>query len=442
MSNQSRYGSRENPKSPLNEAIGKLISRLRGQRRISIETLAQSFNGLSEGYVRQIESGNRALPAYSVFGLVLHLEMKWSAATGIVALASYLDVRGKDGYNFQEMLTRVQHMQKVTPQHAYNDVLYILQSLIDMCISGIRKNDYRSKISVLVEALIDLNAQDMYSSEPSSSGLPFGVESKTLASYGISPFFEDIVDSFASRLAIVPPHMNQKGISEWEHRNRERISLLLGYVSCADHLANSLPDFDWDFLGNSHCPHVRVIVGKATVDQTIDLESELRNTIIKRIRLTKSLKISEEEIIVERIRVISSTEYITSTINKFLVYDFRTQSFLQETFHNDEFFDSELRGEQQRSSQEDSQPVSNSIESSERYLKYFENVWIYKVKSESYFKKSEATSLIGYLSDYDYISKSGYAVGIDRPHMQEIINVLEYAFQADSFSQIEEYSNF
>jgi hypothetical protein len=391
-------------KSPFNEAVGKLISIQRERHQQDLSTIASAFS-VSPAYLRQIESGARALPAYAAVGLVRLLGIEWNTASAIVAVADYLDTREGNGYDFGKMATRIEQLREVCPNAQY-------QKLFDLIAAAVRMKEanddthYPAELVKLREAINELH-REKPSGESASGDVSRGVEGKKLSDYGMTPVFEDIVDMLADRLGRFPPHVNKTGIEAWERKNRHRICGLYGYMSEQRGLIKSIAEFDWAFVGNGHAPEIRILVGNTDEAGGRKLEQEFRKGLISKNRRPKSTTVAKrkDKDIKDRVHVLSA-DSVREKCSELLMFDFVTRTMPAVS-------------------------ASSMAKLKEvKRIRAFDNAWIYEVQSDSLLEDSKYKSLIGFLDTYDTAAESAYAVAIDRKHILSWLEVIKGTWSA------------
>ncbi len=296
-------------KSPLNEAVGKLVSSLRDQRRLSPSSIAEDFH-ISQAYLRSIEAGSRALPAYTAIALVNSLGMSWIAASSLVSLVSFLDTRKEDRYDIKELHTRVQSLRAKLPQ--FNALFISLLEAISLKEEGDDKA-YASKLEVLVTIL----QKELDPPQQLSTSRDVRAPTPRMNRHGLSPVFEDIIDAVADRLAMLTPQFNRSGAELWEKKHAHRIKVVYGYMPDIHSLSQAIKDFDWAFMRNAYAPSLTILVPKATKKH----QSEIIEGLIKKLT---SMPANQKEIaaqeLAKRVSVLDCTPYQVE-VDKCLTFD-------------------------------------------------------------------------------------------------------------------------
>lgn len=372
-------------KSPVNVAIGELVKTHRTRAALDTHTVADAF-GLSPAYVRAIEAGHRALPAYAVVGLVEQFGMAWPAAAALVAIAGFLDLARDDNeYSPDKLLELARRLRERHPDYRVflDDLEEIVVSTVRPAAKGVGPSEHTASewaartlaLSSLLENCVN---------QHTSANQRRGVHSPE----SLSPVFEDLVERLADQLAMFPPHVNADSIKKFERTHSGRIKSLLGYVSSPESLTASSAD-DWQVIRGALSPTVHVLVcGESQLDIE-DVEHRFRGILSKagpaNARLQSDLQ--------DRIRV-QSVGGLKADCHRALLFDFT-----------------------RRARATAGSPPSDA-------LRRFPNAWLYELQPES--QDSHLPRWVGFLMDKDPVR--GYAVAMNGDHVQEWLEIFRRAW--------------
>lgn len=376
-------------KSPVNVAVGELVKKHRARAGVDVHMVADSF-GLSPAYVRAIEAGQRALPAYVAVGLVEQFGMTWPAASALVAVAGFLDLARDDNEYVADKLLEL--ARRLRDRHSeYREFLDDLEEIV---VSTIRpgpkgtasSEEPPSEWTVRTLALSHLLERciNKQSDVPQRRGI------RSPAS--LSPVFEDIVEHLVDQLAMFPPHVNAVSIQRFEQMHSARIRSLLGFVSDSETLTASSVD-DWQVVRGPLTPTVRVLVSKAT---TVDVElvaHRFRDALAKAVAPKAKLHLA----LADRVRVQSAGE-LQDDCTRALLFDFTT-----------------------RSRAATGSPPSDA-------QRRFPNAWLYELQPQS--QDSHVARWVGFLMDKDPVR--GYAVAMNGDHVEEWLGIFRRAWPQET----------
>lgn len=385
-------------KSPLNEAIGKYMYELRRTKELKVDSFATEF-GLTNAYIRQIESGSRALPPYCVVGLVNLLGFSWRGACELVSVVSYLDTRKGESYDFPAMSRKLQKLKATDVSNAIMKLLNYLKPIVDGLISP-QPYSYDEKDLLHLRDALD-EVRMMNYQEDGNTPISLGIENKKLSSYKLSPFIEDIVDTLSERLSAFPPLINAQGIEVWERANQDRICGLVSFISDHETLMSSIESFDWAFMWNRHSPKLKILIGNVDSQETEIIEKKFRDEFLKKSPPSSKEKARVYEDICNRVHLFSALEHQEAWL-KYLRFSYLTNSM-------------------------PGNAPSEKVPDGEN-VKSFQNAWVYEILTNSITTGKDFRSYAGYLSTYEKTSNAGYAVSMNREHIDHWINLAESVF--------------
>ena len=240
-------------KSPVNIVVGLLLRRLRDRAHKQLDQAGPALE-VAPAYLAAIEAGTNALPAKSVVGLAT-LGLDFVAAAALLALVSYLDCRIRNArvYDFREIELRAERLLTEPAASAFKPFLEWAVATVKT-IESTPNPDSQRGADILESALAQ------FSHQPN----PDIAHSKTEAPasrYNLSPMLEDLLDTAASGLSLLSPHINQFNFAAWEAANAGRMSEVRAYVDDAERFLADVANFDWlAILLNPHRPTITIAV--------------------------------------------------------------------------------------------------------------------------------------------------------------------------------------
>lgn len=376
-------------KSPVNAAVGELMKVLRSRNRQEVHAIAEAFGGLSQTYVRAIEAGQRALPAYAVVGLVERLGMTWASASALVGLAGFMDLARKEKeYLPEKVLALASRLRESQPQFRE-----FLDGVTEMVTSNVRpvpaerKSDTGARSSEWTERAQAVSAQlERCINKCDGSSQRGGLRSPVT----LNPVFEDLVEGLVDQLAMFPPHVNTAAIQRWENKNSDRILSLRACVSGAETLIGSSSGFDWKFVRKSPSS-IQILVRGTSPEELREIEKKFLAALVRPGR-GKSERHEFVKSDLSRRVTVRPPEELEPDCSRALVFDFTTRSRA-------------VAGA----------PTSDAIRA-------FSNAWLYELQPEAEARQG-SPRWIGFLMDTDPLR--GYAVAMNNEHVREWLDIFD-----------------
>ena len=365
-------------KSPVNIVVGVLLRRLRDRVHKQLDQAGPALE-VSPAYLAAIEAGTNALPAKSVVGLAT-LGLDFVAAAALLALVSYLDCRIRNArvYDFREIELRAERLLTEPGASAFKPFLEWAVATVKTIESAPNPDSQRGA-DILESALAQ------FSHQPN----PDIAHSKTAAPasrYNLSPMLEDLLDTTASGLSLLTPHINRFKFAAWEAANAGRMFEVRAYVDDAERFLADAANFDWlAILLNPHRPTITIAVPGRTSLSESDIADRFHKQIPLYARSSSLIEDVKRQIKFIRIK----PRKIENQIYRGLVYDFSRGQIVREEIWT---------------------ASGKKILSHKRFSE-FDNVWLYKLKSCQ--DQHVASNLVGILGTYDD-DISSFGVFIDR----------------------------
>jgi hypothetical protein len=380
-------------KSPVNIVVGLLLRRLRDRAYKQLDQAGPALE-VSPAYLAAIEAGTNALPAKSVVGLAT-LGLDFVAAAALLALVSYLDCRIRNArvYDFREIELRAERLLTEPGASAFKPFLEWAVATVKT-IESTPNPDSQRGADILESALAQ------FSHQPN----PEIAHSKTeaLASrYNLSPMLEDLLDTAASGLSLLTPHINRFNFAAWEAANAGRMFEVRAYVDDAERFLADAANFDWlAILLNPHRPTITIAVPGRTSLSELDIADRFHKQVPLYARSPSLIDDVKRQIKFIKVK----PRKIENQVYRGLVYDFSRGQIVREEIWS---------------------ALGKKLLSQKRYSE-FDNVWLYKLKS--YPDQPSASNLVGILGTYDDDDISSFGVFIDRNDCRmwwELINFME-----------------
>lgn len=385
--------------SPLNRAIGLSIKELRETRCVALEECARRLR-VSPTYLRTIESGNAALPVYAIHGIVWEFGANFLSVSGLLSLADYLDVREKGSAtrssDLQEIKERIMQIlleeesleKKGAPQlvEPYGRLLRKASEAIDACLAASKDSDAEGTYERSIEGLKDI-VDELLSEGNADFGKRIPKRDnqtlRGLAPYDLSPVFEDVLDAFAARLALFPPHIDSSSFKKWEEKNSERIVKIYAYHSFPEEFIKDASRYNWAFLWNQHQAKVKILISPEKATLADSLERQLR-AVIRRIQPRSGKSVSNNV----AIQAITSRQM--KQCEEGLMFDFVMRKML---------------GPEEKE-------ISQKTALDKQRYKRFWNAWLYELRADALDSHDKRIHQIGFLDTYQKELASAYAVGL------------------------------
>jgi len=391
--------------SPLNRAVGQAIRRLREKQALSIENCAKQLD-VSEPYLRAIEAGSAALPAYSVHGLVWGFGASFASAAGLLALITALDKRqpgrSSDMTQIKGMVAKIvaaerDRGRKGDPQLA-NPFLKLLSNTGEAAdVYAATASDPNAQIQYktliedierIVDDLLKAGKRDLLPPITKKSELRL---KPILGSYEISPVFEDLVDAFAARLSLFPPYITSASFEKWERKNSPRIANVSAYLTDPEAFLKIAAEYDWAFLWNQNKPRVTLLTSSKYANTAKRIEDALR----KAIRGIQPRSIKNKGELRIYLRPVSGPQ-LNDKCNHGLLFDFIS--------HN------------MPSPKETS--AKRKVALARLQYRAFANVWLFELRPDVFDPDDERLHRIGFLDTFESDDvESAFAVVMSREHI-------------------------
>ncbi len=305
-------------KSPVNIAVGALLRRLRESSGRELEQIAPIL-GVSPAYLNAIEAGTNALPARSVAGLD-SLGLGFVPASALLTMVSYLDCRMRNSriYDLSEIQVRAEGLFSAPDIAAFHPFLEWLVASIQS--DDAANADIARGTDSLAKGLEQLSRLKPTGEGANRAALP-------AKDVSLSPMIEDMLDTVASSLSLVTPHISRFKFKAWEELNAGRMYEVRAFVDDAERFLHDAPEFDWHaILRNSHHPKLTVIVPNGTALSERALADEFHAAIPAYNRRQSQLEEVKRQI--RFVKVGNRT--LENGINRALVYDFSQGQLVQE----------------------------------------------------------------------------------------------------------------
>jgi transcriptional regulator with XRE-family HTH domain len=391
----SNYGfdicSAAMPNRPINVAAGALVRDLRSRRRVSIAEAAEAF-GVSAAYLRAIESGSQAIPAYAVFGLTRQLGMRWDEAAGLVATIAYLNRDGAEDH--RKVWERANQLATETGLKGHSGLAKALNT-----IPGSAEDHQQVGEGVLVQLQATLTDGGLSSSRPIEDA-----EGARALPRGLNPVFRDILLGFIESATTLQPAITEKFVRDWESKNRNRITHLLGYVHDEETLFEGLETFDWPFLESPLRPDIRIVVRRGLKRYTPEQMIQ---------RLAKKSRAFETDRGIARLRAqiqfVDAPPDLEEMALAHLTFDYATREMAPD----------------------ESDAAKVSYLKAGRY-RVFQNVWLYKLLPQSGRRGEDSEQTVSYMDMYDLDTRASYGVSLSDNHGSAWIRMFDEILSRDN----------
>jgi hypothetical protein len=392
---------RDQRKSPLNEAVGQLLLKLRHEHSLNDARMAGILE-VSKSYLRALYIGARYLPIYTAVGLVEQFNANSAAATGLLLLTNYLDARGKEDserYDLSEIEARADRLKAIIPQYTK-----LLEWLIDTIIAH---REGKEPPQALGHAVGLIEDQLFKEAEKASTAVRLNETQSRLHGYNISPVFEDLLDSVATNLALLPPNMTVQSFNLWEARNGSRIVRLRSYVDDLNRLNKEMSKFDWSSLINKNKPRLEMLVQAQEGPAIRAEEAAFRKQLLRQLR---DPRIPSDQNLVDQVFIAPSGSF-AGRCALGLLHDVANHC---------------------RPPAAEPKSTRDARIKTGRYLR-FNNAWLYELQSDSPDPRDKRTHWVGFLGTYLPLDPaSSYVVVMDRNDIAYWMKLLDDAWSAQS----------
>lgn len=391
--------------SPLNMAVGQAVRRLREMHRITIEDCARRLGPVSGPYLRAIEGGSATLPPDAVHGLVWDFGANFTKVSGLLALLHFLDVRVKgslprssDLLGIKARIAQVLAAEKSRTTKGDPQLDDPLKTLLETTSKAIEEYiasgddidepDYQRLIKELTDVVW---TQFFLPNHQNVLRSPVGITDddnrSPFSRYDLSPVFEDLLETLATRLELFPPHITFDRMLKWEEKNTERIQKIFSYHSSPEYLIKTAAKYSWAFLWNRHAPLVRIYISHTRNQKyATEIEQNLHKVL-------KKLQPRHIKDAYKRVTVRPVSENSKDSFRAGLVFDFASREMPKAN---------------------DTYQVRQVAIAKQQYRE-FKNVWLYHLQADT-FDSGDRPRWIGFLDDFQDDLTTIYAVVLSNSH--------------------------